>query len=149
MTQLGTVMKEKKTMYGSLDKGDRSTIYERLSRSSWTNARELAPIVWFIWKFTSIYFDITLNGIQNFIAKYQHLSTLQATDICHVQRCAAPQNFNWHRQVSFLKIRILRRYALAMSLDPLAIYLIRPLHWTRMDKNTEFWLIPILIHPSP
>ena len=44
--------------------------------------------------FTSIYFDITLNGIQNFIEKYQHMSTLQAIDICHVQRCAARQNFN-------------------------------------------------------
>ena len=33
----------------------------------------------------------------------------------------------------FLKVRTLQRYALAMSLDPLAIYLIKPL--TPLDKN--------------
>ena len=37
-------------------------------------------------------------------------------------------NFKWRRHVRFVEVRTLRHYALAMSLNPLRIYLIKPLH---------------------
>ena len=56
------------------------------------------------------------------------MSTLQAINCCHVQRCAARQISNDEAMSVFLEIRTLPRYALAMSLNPLTIYLIKPLH---------------------
>ena len=55
--------------------------------------KEINTNGWIHLKILSIYFNITLKGIQNFIEKYQHMSTLQAIDCCHVQRCATRQNF--------------------------------------------------------
>ena len=56
------------------------------------------------------------------------MSTLQAINCCHVQRCAARQISNDVAMSVFLEISTLQRYALAMSLNPLMIYLIKPLH---------------------
>ena len=64
----------------------------------------------------------------NFIEKYQLMSTLQAINCCHVQRCAAHQISNDVAMSVFLEIRTFQRFALAMSLNPLTIYLIKPLH---------------------
>ena len=90
-------------------------------------------MVEFILRFTSIYFDITLNGIQNFIEKYQHMSTLQAVamynDVPHVKIS------NDVATSVYLKVPTLRRYALVMSLNPLTIYLIKPLHWIRIQDS--------------
>ena len=66
-------------------------MYEGLSRSSWTNVKKLTQIIGFVRNFLSIYFDITINGMQNFIQKYELISNLQAIDRYHVQRCAARQ----------------------------------------------------------
>ena len=43
-----------------------------------------------------MYFDITMNGMQNFIQNYELISNFYAIDPCHVQRCAARQNFKYY-----------------------------------------------------
>ena len=78
-------------------------------------------MVGFILKFTSIYFDITLNGIHNFIEKYNIvMSSLQAvamySDVPHVKIS------NDDATSFLLKVSTCRRYALVMSLNPLTLY---------------------------
>ena len=54
-----------------------------------------------------IYFDISLNGIQNFIEKYQHMSTLQAMTLAMYNDVPHLKISNDVITLVFLKVRTL------------------------------------------